>query len=125
MRPVVLGLHARLVHESAGIGGQPRHGASDVRVQLHDLLDTRRIQQRGRHTLLHRQNHAMRCLDADGGRAQLRQLPDSGAARSGSADARSAYPTTIMLEIQFSGGKFRKQSKGDGRSSHQHLMKGV
>jgi hypothetical protein len=55
----------------AGIGLEARHGASDVAVNLDDLLDGRGLEERGSDALLNAKDDTLRCGDADGGRAEL------------------------------------------------------
>ena len=69
---VVLSLHARVLHHRARIRSQAAHGARQVRVHLHDLLDAAGLEQRRRDALLNSQHHALGRADADRSRAKLR-----------------------------------------------------
>jgi hypothetical protein len=75
-----------VIDHRARIGGQARPGAADVRVDLHDLLDGRGLEERGRDALLHGEDGAVRGGDADGGGAELRE--GTGARREGSGRSR-------------------------------------
>ena len=68
---VVLRLDARVVHERPRVGDQTAHGGADVRVDLHDLLDRVRVQQRRREPLLDGEDHALRGPNPDRRRPEL------------------------------------------------------
>jgi hypothetical protein len=55
---VVLRLDARMLDHAAGVGLQPRHGAADVVVDLHDLFDGRGFQERRGYAFLYAENYA-------------------------------------------------------------------
>ena len=52
------GLDSGVVDHGARIGDEAAHGAGHVIVDGEDLLDARRLDQRGRNTFFHRQNDA-------------------------------------------------------------------
>lgn len=66
---VGLGLDAGVLDHAAGVGLQARHGAANVAVDLDNLLDRRRLQERRRHALLDAQHDTLGRGDADGRRA--------------------------------------------------------
>lgn len=68
---VRLALDARVLHHGPRVGLQARHGAPDVPVDLDNLLDRRRLEQRRRHALLDAQDHALGRGHADGRAAEL------------------------------------------------------
>lgn len=55
---VRLALDAGVLDHGPGVGLQARHGAADVPVDLDNLLDRRRLEERRRHALLNAQDHA-------------------------------------------------------------------
>lgn len=61
----------RVVDHGARVGGQARHGAANVPVDLHNLLDGRALQQGGLHALLNTEHRAVRRSDADRRGAEL------------------------------------------------------
>ena len=69
--PVVLALDPGVCHEGARVRRQPASGATQVVVDLHDLLNARRDQQGRRQPLLHRKNDALARSDPDRGRSKL------------------------------------------------------
>lgn len=71
VEPVALALHARVLHHAARVRLQPAHRAPDVPVDLHDLLDRGRLEERRRHALLHAEHDALRGRHPDRRRAQL------------------------------------------------------
>lgn len=68
---VVLGLYAGVLDHGARIGLQPRHGASDVAVDLDDLFDGGGFEEGGGDTFLDAEDDTAACCDADGGGAEL------------------------------------------------------
>lgn len=54
------------------VGSQAAHGATDVAINLHDLFDRVGLEQGGLGALLDGEDDALRGLDADGRRAELR-----------------------------------------------------
>jgi len=60
-----------VVDEGARIGREAAHRATNVRVDLEDLLDRTRLLQRRKKPLLDGNHDALRRADADGGGADL------------------------------------------------------
>lgn len=69
---VVLARHPGVVDHRPGICRETRHGAPDVRVDLHNLLYRRGFEQLGRHALLDSKDDAEGRADADRRRSELR-----------------------------------------------------
>lgn len=70
---VVLRGDARVVDHGARVGGEAGHGAPEVAVDLHDLLDGGRLEERRLYALLDAEDDAFWCADADGGRSELNE----------------------------------------------------
>ena len=68
---VVLRRHARVVDHRARVRGEPGHGAAEVAVDLHDLLDRGRLEEGRLYALLDAEDDAFGRAHADGCRAQL------------------------------------------------------
>lgn len=60
-----------MLHHRPSIRRKPTHRASNMRINLHNLLDRVRVEQRGLSPLLDGQDDALRGLDPDGGGAEL------------------------------------------------------
>ena len=71
MERMVLGLNASVLDHGAGVGLEPRHGASDVSIDLDDFLDGGGFQEGGGDALFDPEDDAPASSDADGGAAQL------------------------------------------------------
>lgn len=67
-----LGRDAGMLDHCPRVGGQAAHGATDVTINLHDLFDRVGLEQGGLGALLDGEDDALRGLDADGCRAELR-----------------------------------------------------
>ena len=67
-----LGRHAGMLDHCPRVGGQAAHGATDVAINLHDLFDRVGLEQGGLGALLDGEDDALRGLDADSCRAELR-----------------------------------------------------
>lgn len=52
MKGMILRLHSRMLDHGPGIGLQTGHGATDMTIDLDDLLDGRGLKQRGGDALL-------------------------------------------------------------------------
>ena len=63
---VVLGRHPGVVDHGAGVGGEAGHGAAEVAVDLHDLLDGGGLEEGGLDALVYDEDDAFGCADADG-----------------------------------------------------------
>ena len=63
---VVLGRDAGVVDHGAGVGGEAGHGAAEVAVDLHDLLDGGGLEEGGLDALLDAEDDAFGRADADG-----------------------------------------------------------
>ena len=68
---VVLRLRARMLDEHPRIRHESAHRAANVRVDLHDLLDRRRLQEGRREALLTRKNDTLARLDSNCRRSEL------------------------------------------------------
>lgn len=68
---MVLRRHPSMVDDRPSVGGEPGHGATDVRIDLHDLLDRGGLEELGRDALLDAENDTVGGSDADGRRAEL------------------------------------------------------
>ena len=68
---VVLRLHASVLDHGAGVGLKTGHGASDVAVDLDDLLNGGGLEECGGDALLDAEDDAAAGCDADGGGSEL------------------------------------------------------
>ena len=68
---VVLGLHTGTLHKSACVRSESRVGSGDVTINLHNLLNAGRLEERRVQTLLDSQNYTLGGFDADGSSSQF------------------------------------------------------
>jgi hypothetical protein len=68
---VGLAFDAGVLNHGPRVGLEPAHGAANMAVNLDNLLDRRRFEQRRGYALLDTQDDALRGGDADGGGAEL------------------------------------------------------
>lgn len=76
---------AGVVDHGARVGSETRHGAAEVAVNLHNLLNGRRLEEGRLDTLLDAENDTLGGTDADGGRAELRDGVRDALAKRGSS----------------------------------------
>ncbi len=71
MELVALARDARVLDHASGVGLEPAHGATDVAVDLDDLLDGGGFEEGGGDTLFDAEDDAVGGGDADGGAAEF------------------------------------------------------